>query len=152
MARAVIVGRGDPDRAAALAVEADAQLAFVPWWRHVVRRLATAAAAVDRWTVADSWMTESEQWLRGHGYVALADACAMLGQRRSYDVPVAWVRFGITRREAEVLTLVIEGRSNREIADRLYLSVRTVEKHVESLLRKTGTNTRTQLARVATTT
>jgi DNA-binding NarL/FixJ family response regulator len=48
-----------------------------------------------------------------------------------------------------VLALVIEGRPNREIADRLYLSVRTVEKHVEALLRKTGARTRTQLARLA---
>jgi DNA-binding NarL/FixJ family response regulator len=59
---------------------------------------------------------------------------------------------GITRREADVLELVIEGRPNREIADRLYLSVRTVEKHVEALLRKTGARTRTQLAHLAGTT
>jgi DNA-binding NarL/FixJ family response regulator len=50
-----------------------------------------------------------------------------------------------------VLALVVEGLSNREIAERLFLSVRTIEKHVESLLRKTATRTRTQLARVATT-
>jgi DNA-binding NarL/FixJ family response regulator len=63
-----------------------------------------------------------------------------------------WASLGITRREADVLALVIEGCSNRDIADRLFLSVRTVEKHVESLLRKTGTKSRTQLARVAATT
>ena len=45
-----------------------------------------------------------------------------------------------------MLTLVIQGCSNREIADGLRLSVRTVEKHVESLLRKTRTQNRTQLA------
>ena len=50
------------------------------------------------------------------------------------------------------LELVCEGLPNREIADRLYLSVRTVEKHVESLLRKTSTRTRTQLARSVTST
>jgi DNA-binding NarL/FixJ family response regulator len=38
--------------------------------------------------------------------------------------------------------------SNRDIAARLYLSHRTVEKHVESLLRKTGARSRTQLAAV----
>jgi DNA-binding CsgD family transcriptional regulator len=59
-----------------------------------------------------------------------------------------WASLGITRREADVLALVIEGCTNREIADRLFISVRTVEKHVESLLRKTGTRTRLQLARV----
>jgi DNA-binding NarL/FixJ family response regulator len=59
---------------------------------------------------------------------------------------------GITRRGADVLLGVVEGCSNREIAEELYLSVRTVEKHVESLLRKTATKTRTQPARAATTT
>ena len=43
----------------------------------------------------------------------------------------------------------MEGCSNRDIAERLYLSVRTIEKHVEALLRKTSTKSRTQLVRVA---
>ncbi len=43
---------------------------------------------------------------------------------------------------------VIAGRSNRDIAESLYLSVRTVEKHVERLLMKTG-YTRSELGRLA---
>jgi DNA-binding CsgD family transcriptional regulator len=147
MARAVLAGRDDPARAATLAVEADRLNAFVPWWRHVVRRHAAAAAAADGWRMPDDWMAESEEWLRAHGYPVLADACAGLGPR-----PVAWAALGITPREADVLALVVEGCPNREIAERLFLSVRTVEKHVEALLRKTGTRTRTQLARSAATT
>jgi DNA-binding NarL/FixJ family response regulator len=45
-----------------------------------------------------------------------------------------------------VLALVHEGLANKAIAERLYLSPRTVEKHIESLLRKTATRSRTQLA------
>ncbi|WP_067799213.1 ATP-binding protein [Actinomadura formosensis] len=45
---------------------------------------------------------------------------------------------GVTRREAEVFWLVSERLTNREIADRLGLSERTVESHVSSLLRKLG--------------
>ena len=45
---------------------------------------------------------------------------------------------GISAREAEVLTLVGEHRSNAEIGTQLYISVRTVETHVSSLLRKPG--------------
>ena len=97
----------------------------------------------------DAWPAESEQWLRSQGYPAIADACRVGRRRASTSVPPAWGRLGVTRREADVLGLVVEGCSNREIAERLYLSVRTVEKHVESLLRKSGTRTRTQLARVA---
>jgi DNA-binding NarL/FixJ family response regulator len=55
----------------------------------------------------------------------------------------------VTVREADVLRLVAEGLANKEIAARLFLSPRTVEKHVESLLRKTGARSRTQLVAIA---
>ncbi len=58
-------------------------------------------------------------------------------------------RFGVTRREADVLALVAEGLSNKDIAGRLYLSPRTVEKHVERLMLKTGAANRAQLAALA---
>lgn len=54
----------------------------------------------------------------------------------------------VTPREAEVLAQIAAGRSNREIAGALQLSVRTVEKHVERLLMKTG-HSRSELARFA---
>jgi DNA-binding CsgD family transcriptional regulator len=152
MARAVLAGRTDPERAALLAVEADGELVHVPLWRHLARRLAAEAAAADGWHLPEGWMAETEEWLRGHGYPAVADACRALRDGPSSAVPPAWSRFGITGREAQVLAMVIEGCSNREIASRLYLSVRTVEKHVESLLRTTGTRSRTQLARATATT
>jgi DNA-binding NarL/FixJ family response regulator len=44
----------------------------------------------------------------------------------------------VTEREADVLRLVAQGLGNREIAERMFLSPRTVEKHVASLLSKTG--------------
>jgi DNA-binding NarL/FixJ family response regulator len=45
---------------------------------------------------------------------------------------------GLTARELEVLRLVASGRSNREIADELVLSVRTVERHITNLYAKIG--------------
>ena len=42
----------------------------------------------------------------------------------------------LTRREAELLALMAEGRSNRAIGRELYLSERTVESHVRSIYRK----------------
>lgn len=56
----------------------------------------------------------------------------------------------MTRREVDVLALVAKGQSNKEIAGRLYLSSRTVEKHVERLMFKTGATNRAQLAIMAT--
>jgi DNA-binding NarL/FixJ family response regulator len=52
----------------------------------------------------------------------------------------------LTRRESEVARLVAQGLSNREIATRLFLSVRTVETHVDRALGKLGFRSRTQLA------
>ena len=43
----------------------------------------------------------------------------------------------LSSRETDVLTLVCKGHSNDEIADKLYISVRTVENHRRSLLSKT---------------
>ncbi len=56
---------------------------------------------------------------------------------------------GISAREAEVLTLVAQHLSNAEIGARLFISVRTVETHVSSLLRKLGVPDRRGLAQLA---
>lgn len=55
----------------------------------------------------------------------------------------------LTAREQEVLEILTHGLSNAEIGDRLYLSPRTVEKYVSSLLRKTNTSNRAELVRFA---
>jgi predicted ATPase/DNA-binding CsgD family transcriptional regulator len=57
-------------------------------------------------------------------------------------------RRGVTDREAEVLAAVSERLRNREIADRLNVSVRTVESHIAALLRKLGVPDRAALAEV----
>src|SRR5690606_33425673 len=55
----------------------------------------------------------------------------------------------LTERELEVALLVIEGASNREIAERLYLSVRTVEVHVGRILAKLEVRSRVELTVLA---
>ena len=56
---------------------------------------------------------------------------------------------GVSAREAEVLAGIAEHLTNAEIADRLFISVRTVESHVSSLLRKLGVSDRRALAGLA---
>ena len=56
---------------------------------------------------------------------------------------------GLTRREAEVLALVAEGRSNGEIGQALFISTKTASVHVSSILAKLGVKSRTQAAAVA---
>lgn len=55
----------------------------------------------------------------------------------------------VTDREEEVLKLVAEGHSTREIADLLFISVKTVERHRSNILQKLGLRDRLQLTRYA---
>jgi DNA-binding NarL/FixJ family response regulator len=50
------------------------------------------------------------------------------------------------RREAEVARLVADGLSNKQIGTRLFISERTVDSHVRSIMNKLGFNTRAQIA------
>ncbi|MBV9806551.1 MAG: response regulator transcription factor [Solirubrobacterales bacterium] len=57
---------------------------------------------------------------------------------------------GLTARELDVLALIAEGLRNSEIAARLFLSEKTVDHHVSSVLRKLGVSSRTKAATEAT--
>ena len=56
---------------------------------------------------------------------------------------------GLSAREIDVLRLVCEGFANKEIADSLFISVRTVETHKSHIMRKTGLRTRADLVKFA---
>ena len=54
--------------------------------------------------------------------------------------------FQLTPAETGVLDLLLQGKSNRAIAETLVLSIRTVESHISSCLGKTGCRSRLQLS------
>ncbi|MBV9292781.1 MAG: AAA family ATPase [Frankiales bacterium] len=93
------------------------------------------------------------------GLTKPADACRALLRtagvplpRRSSSqdgVPDQLRAMGVTAREFDVLKLLAQGHTNKDVAAALYLSPRTVEKHVERLLMKTGAPNRTALAALA---
>jgi DNA-binding NarL/FixJ family response regulator len=110
-----------------------------------------AARAVD--ALREAHATAAE--LRAQPLVAEIEAIARR-TRISLDAPVAptlgesdVVRLGLTAREAEVLSLVAAGRTNREIGTELYVSEKTASVHVSNILRKLGVSSRIEAGAVA---
>ncbi|MFN8661542.1 MAG: LuxR C-terminal-related transcriptional regulator [Thermomicrobiales bacterium] len=64
-------------------------------------------------------------------------------------LPVHVGSAGLTPREMDVPTLLVEGHSDRQIGERLYISHRTVMRHVESILGKLQVESRTAAATLA---
>ncbi len=67
----------------------------------------------------------------------------------SSDTPVEQPDFSLTKREREVLELAVSGMSNREIAEELSKSVRTIEAHRFNLMKKMGVKNLMELANMA---
>ncbi|MFC2155011.1 response regulator transcription factor [Acidobacteriota bacterium] len=59
-------------------------------------------------------------------------------------------KYNISKREQDILKLIIDGKSNKEIEDELYISIHTVKNHVYNLYQKLGINTRHQLVHFIT--
>lgn len=58
-------------------------------------------------------------------------------------------QFNLTTREKELLKLIAQGKSNKEIAEELFLSLHTVKNHVKSIIQKFSVSDRTQVAIIA---
>ena len=54
-------------------------------------------------------------------------------------------QYGLTKREAEILHMVMQGRKNVEICEELFITQNTLKKHLHNLFRKTGVSSRVQL-------
>jgi DNA-binding CsgD family transcriptional regulator len=123
------------------------------------RRLVAEAALRDGWGEPTAWLRAALAAFE-QSAPAVADACRRMlraagapaprpsgGTRRPPPVRAA----GITEREYDVLLLVADGATNRQVADRLHLSTRTVETHVARLLAKCGCAGRGELRTWAST-
>ncbi|HVB42044.1 MAG TPA: BREX system ATP-binding domain-containing protein [Streptosporangiaceae bacterium] len=149
-AEAVLAGKdGDVTRAGELARQGDEQLdPYAPWWSQVIRRIVAPAAISDGWGDPETWLRDAARDFDASGHARLASACRGILRRAGMRVPragrgIAQVpmqmrRLGITSREMDVLLLVAQGYSNTEIASMLFISPKTVETHVASLVTKTG--------------
>ncbi len=80
------------------------------------------------------------------GLDADAVACVLAAAgRRAAPAPRQWPA-GLTDREVEVLRLVARGKTNRQVAELLVVSPKTVGRHVENLYRKLGVSSRAAAA------
>lgn len=94
------------------------------------------------------------QVARGEQYLSPSLALALLQHQRAVDPSALLSVAGqalstLTDREREILTLLAEGLSNKAIAARLYLSVRTIEGHLANLYTRLGVHSRTEAALIA---
>jgi DNA-binding CsgD family transcriptional regulator len=76
------------------------------------------------------------------------DLTAACGDVRTPGLATSGTPEGLTRREREVAALAAGGASSREIASKLFLSVRTVDNHLQNVYGKLGVTSREELARV----
>jgi len=143
------VGRTDPDlwrtAVAELAYGHRYETARTRW------RLAEALLAADDRAAAGAEAGTALAEARTMGAVPLADAVADLVRRARLggDVPVSPAPDVLTAREAEVLALVAQGLSNRQVGERLFISGKTVSVHVSNLLAKLGASGRTEAVAIA---
>ncbi|WP_436533321.1 AAA family ATPase [Actinoplanes sp. HUAS TT8] len=158
LARAVLHGRAGRVAEAERAMDEFRGLSRpYPLARHLGLRLVAPEAVADRWGDPGGWLRTAQTFFHARA-PEVARACRRalreLGapvpqhRRGTETVPPAVRELGVTVREYEVLLLVGRGLSNAAIAKALYLSPRTVEKHVASLLTKTGRADRKLLARM----
>ncbi|MUN08153.1 helix-turn-helix transcriptional regulator [Agromyces luteolus] len=139
-----LVGAGDPmprfESALDLAERTGAPL-------HVARTLAATAAHLRR---VDPRSREATDYAaRARAIAAPAGMARVLRSLDSADATAAAAPGGLTSREREVIGLIAEGRSNRDIAARLMISEHTAANHVRSILTKIGAENRTQAAMFA---
>jgi non-specific serine/threonine protein kinase len=138
--QAGVLGRRDPANAIKVAAAASAIRArvggeFAPFYRVRLERVRAAGEAALGGDAEPLWAAGAR--------LGVDDAAALaFGTTKPRAVSPA----GLSGRELEVAGLVADGLSNKAIATRLHLSVRTVESHVRHVLAKIGLDNRTQLA------
>ncbi|MFF7634789.1 AAA family ATPase [Kitasatospora sp. NPDC008050] len=160
LARAILLGRRGQGEQAAQEVERMRRgTTPFPTGRHLGLRLVAEAALADGWGDPVAWLRSAEEYFHALDAPSVASACRVMlrqagaggTQRRSGRelIPAALRALGVTPREFEVLVLLAERPGNQDLARRLSISTRTVEKHMASLFQKTGRPDRAALCRLS---
>jgi predicted ATPase/DNA-binding CsgD family transcriptional regulator len=145
----VAAGRGQLKLAARLlgaaaALRATSGVRYGPHYGRNAQVLAEVQTRLDERSFADAWDA-------GYGLSleqAVEEARHALTEARGIT-KVEPSPAGLSPREREVLALIVDGRSNPQIADALFISRRTVQIHVSNIFGKLGVRSRTEAATMA---
>jgi DNA-binding CsgD family transcriptional regulator len=154
-----LAGRFNLAEALACAADGDLQTGE----RRLAEALATFGQYSLRWEEAETWTAWGEAQARAgryHSHEAQQSFEKALAIYESIGAPPRWIQAvearlqrslgprsvepapalpdGLTQREVDVLKLIAGGHSNREIADTLVISLRTVERHITNVYTKIG--------------
>jgi non-specific serine/threonine protein kinase len=148
----VALALGQPERAVRLlsAVETEGETSGVGRLGHAAhteRILAEVQASLPEPVFVAAW--DEGRQLSSADAVAEALAIAASAGQEPQSAPDDASGFGLTPRESDVLRLLVEGRSDREIGEALFIGTRTVQTHVGNLFAKLGVNARAEAAAVA---
>jgi predicted ATPase/DNA-binding CsgD family transcriptional regulator len=137
--------------------EAEYYVRHTPFIRRLLHTITAPVLYAAGVEPAMGWLREADAFCSAAGERALQRRIrydlrtigAKVPKTSTAAVPPHLARLGITARETEILRLVNAGLSNSDISHRLFISTRTVESHVSSMLQKTGRASREQLPSVA---
>jgi DNA-binding CsgD family transcriptional regulator len=117
--------------------------AFLSAWKigYTMTPEQVISSSIDESLFPDMHRTQLEQALPA----SLSVSTARSAPGPAHPFAALSVLKAFTRREIEVLQLLVQGASNREIADRLVISEGTVKKHVSNICGKLGVQSRTQV-------
>ncbi|MGZ4737672.1 MAG: AAA family ATPase [Ilumatobacteraceae bacterium] len=160
-ALAVLSGRsGDPIAASEHMAEGDGAVTPLAWFQHHARRLVAESALADGWGDPVSWLRDAVVYFERHGQAQLAASCRAIltragaptprrARESGFDVPADLLARGISAREVEVLERLAAAQATKDIATQLYLSPKTVERHIANLTVKLGVDGRAALVAFA---
>jgi DNA-binding NarL/FixJ family response regulator len=118
----------------------------IPQWLEQVQKGKTATKT----TTIVSFPGDEQLRLQYMGKLGANEFLLRLAKDTSADMPAEFSsELGLTTREGEVLSWLSKGKTNRDIAQILGLSPRTVDKHLEQIYSKLGVENRTAAAAIA---
>jgi DNA-binding CsgD family transcriptional regulator len=148
-----VLGRwDDAERHFRAAVEMSIRQGSKPWLAHAQYRYAALLLERNRdgdVRYAHTLMASAVQVAEELDMRSLNDRLRALERQIGVRQPATLHPAGLSGREAQVLVMIAEGRSNRQIADAIFRSPNTVANHVRSILAKLGAANRTEAAAFA---